>query len=73
MSRKNKKSDTWKSTASCSAKRKRDGKETEVWDSCERISAKKLKKELARHGYDAAFSYGCQGNYLLKGVLVIDM
>jgi hypothetical protein len=44
-----------------------------VWTGHERVSEKKLKKELARYGYDAAFSYGSQGNYLLEGLLVVDM
>jgi hypothetical protein len=65
--------DIWKSTASCSAKRKRNGKETEVWDGCERISAKKLKKELARYGDGAASSYGCQGNYWFEDISTVHL
>ena len=31
-----------------------------MWDGHDRIPEKKLKKELARYGYDVAFPYGCQ-------------
>lgn len=44
------------------AKRKRDGKETEVRISGEVVSVKKLRKEASRYGYDAAFSHGFEGN-----------
>jgi hypothetical protein len=68
-----KKRDIWVAVASRRAKRKREQKETELWIGHERIPEKKLKKELARNGYDAAFSYGSQGNYLLESLLVVDM
>jgi hypothetical protein len=70
---KNTKKVIWVAAASRTAKRKTDQKETEVWISSERVPEKKLKKELARNGYDAAFSYGSQGNYLLESLLVVDM
>jgi hypothetical protein len=60
--RKNQTKEMWAATASCVAKRKRDGKETEVWKGCERISTKRSKKELARYGYGADFLYGSQGD-----------
>jgi hypothetical protein len=57
-----KKKDIWEVIVRQKAKRKRDEKETEMWTGHERISGKSLKKELARYGYEAAFSYGSQGN-----------
>jgi hypothetical protein len=71
--KKYKKKEIWEATARHMNKRKRDEKETEVWIGCERIPAKKLKKELARHGYDVAFSYGFQGNDLLEDPLAVHM
>jgi hypothetical protein len=63
----------WVAAASRTAKRKTDEKETEVWIGSERVPEKRLKKEVARYGYDAEISYGSRGKYLLESLLVVDM
>lgn len=62
-----KKKDIWEAIALKDTKRKRDGKESEVWIDDERVPAKRLRKELLRYGYDAAFPHGSQGNYHIPG------
>jgi hypothetical protein len=60
-----KKKDAWETLALKLTKRKRADKESEVWIGDERVSVKKLRKEVSRYGYNAAFPYGCQGNHSL--------
>jgi hypothetical protein len=60
--RKNKKRDVWEDIATKVTKRKRHERESEVWIGGGRVPAKKLRKELSRYGYDAAFPHGFQGN-----------
>ena len=55
----------WKAIALKVTKRKRDNKESEVWIDDEVVSAKKLRKEVSRYGYGAAFPQGnhCPPNF----------
>ncbi|KAF2180743.1 hypothetical protein K469DRAFT_269993 [Zopfia rhizophila CBS 207.26] len=57
---KNKKKDVWEAIALKVAKRKRDNKESEVRNGDEVVPVKKLRKELSRYGYEAAFPHEFQ-------------
>ncbi|OCK75502.1 hypothetical protein K432DRAFT_465903 [Lepidopterella palustris CBS 459.81] len=57
-----KKKDIWEAIAIKVTKRKRDGEESKVKIGDEVIPMKKLKKELSRYGYEAAFRHGFHGN-----------
>jgi len=70
---KNKKKDIWEAVALKDTKRKRNGKESEVWIDNERVPKKKLKKELSRYGYDAAFQHGPQGNHHIPRCTTADI
>lgn len=62
---KNKKKDIWGGFALKVAKRKRASNESEVWIGRDVVPAKKLRKELSRYGYEAAFSHKFQGNHYI--------
>ncbi|KAH6718728.1 ankyrin repeat-containing domain protein [Leptodontidium sp. MPI-SDFR-AT-0119] len=57
---KNKTKDVWEAVAREVTKRKRDSKDSEVRIGGEVVPVKKLKKELSRYGYEAAFPHGFQ-------------
>ncbi|OCK86900.1 uncharacterized protein K441DRAFT_597217, partial [Cenococcum geophilum 1.58] len=54
---KNKKRNIWEGITLKVAKRKRYSKESEVWIGRDIVPVKKLRKELWRYGYKAAFPY----------------
>ncbi|KAF2181591.1 hypothetical protein K469DRAFT_588973 [Zopfia rhizophila CBS 207.26] len=60
---KNKKKDVWEAIALKVTKRKRDNKESEVRIDGAVVSVKKLRKELSRYGYEAAFPHEFQSNH----------
>ncbi|KAF2726864.1 hypothetical protein EJ04DRAFT_570892 [Polyplosphaeria fusca] len=68
--RKNKRRDDWEATAAKVAKRKRDGKESELWIGDERVPVKKLRKEISRYGYDAAFPTSSSSKYTRRNLRV---
>jgi hypothetical protein len=60
---KNKKRDVWEAIALKVTKRKRENKKSEVKIDGEVVPVKKLKKELSRYGYKAAFPHEFQGDH----------
>jgi hypothetical protein len=60
---KNKKHDIWEAIAIKVTKRKRVNKESEVRIGGDVVSVKKLKRELSRYGYEAAFPHTFQGDH----------
>ena len=60
---KNKKKNVWEVIAHKVTKRQRDNKESEVWIGFDMVPPKKIRQEVSRYGYEAAFSHGFHGNY----------
>ncbi|KAI1357142.1 Clr5 domain-containing protein, partial [Xylaria arbuscula] len=60
--RKNKTKEDWEAIALKVTKRKRDNKESEVRIGGEVVLVKKLRKELSRYGYEAAFPHKFQAS-----------
>jgi hypothetical protein len=53
----------WETVALKVTKRKRAKKESEVWIGRDVVPLKKLRKEISRYGYNAAFPLGYEGYY----------